>query len=224
MELTASFVELLDGFRPVFTSPSFETFRLLMTGWVLSFRHRYVTDLIVSSDSVGYGHFSDYHRFFSLAAWNIDDLWNCLAILIVKTLIGEDATITLAGDDTLCRKRGLGIFGSGMHHDALAEQYEIRQGHTVPHLSPRDRLAGLIEARQLTQAELSRGSRVPRTTINEILSGRRSISKANAVRLANYFGVSAEEFIAEWLVCLPTRPAASCTRPRCPRCGWHRRG
>jgi HTH-type transcriptional regulator/antitoxin HigA len=79
----------------------------------------------------------------------------------------------------------------------LVEQYEIRQGHTTPELSPRDRLAGLIEARQLTQTELSRASQVPRTTINEILAGRRSISKANALRLANYFGVRAEEFIAE---------------------------
>jgi len=77
------------------------------------------------------------------------------------------------------------------------EQYEIRQGYTVPDLSPRDRLAGLMEARQLTQTELSRNSRVPRTTINEILSGRRSISKANAVRLAKFFGVPTEEFIAE---------------------------
>ena len=79
----------------------------------------------------------------------------------------------------------------------LVEQYEIRQGHTTPELSPRDRLAGLMEARQLTQTELSRVSRVPRTTINEILAGRRSISKANALRLANYFGVPTGDFIAE---------------------------
>jgi HTH-type transcriptional regulator/antitoxin HigA len=79
----------------------------------------------------------------------------------------------------------------------LVEPYEIRQGYTVPDLSPRHRLAGLMEARQLTQAELSRNSRVPRTTIHEILSGRRGISKANAVRLAKFFGVPTEEFIAE---------------------------
>jgi HTH-type transcriptional regulator/antitoxin HigA len=79
----------------------------------------------------------------------------------------------------------------------LVEQYEIRQGHTVPGISPRDRLAGLMEARQLSQAELSRRSQVPRTTINEILSGRRSISKANAVRLSKFFGVPTEDFIAE---------------------------
>jgi HTH-type transcriptional regulator / antitoxin HigA len=79
----------------------------------------------------------------------------------------------------------------------LVEQYEIRQGYTVPRLAPRDRLAQLIDARQLTQTQLSRASQVPRTTINEILAGRRGISKLNALRLANYFGLPADEFIAE---------------------------
>lgn len=79
----------------------------------------------------------------------------------------------------------------------LAEQYETRKGYAVPVLSPRDRLAGLMEARQITQAELSRSSEVPRTTINEILAGRRGISKANALRLAGFFGVPTDEFLAE---------------------------
>ena len=82
----------------------------------------------------------------------------------------------------------------------LVEQYEIRNGYSNPVISPRDRLAGLIEARQLTQTDLSRRSNVPRTTINEILCGKRSISKTNAVRLAEYFGVPIEEFIAGDLV------------------------
>lgn len=119
MELTQTFMVLLDGFRPVFALPSFATFSLLMTGWILSTRHRYVTDLIISSDSVGNGHFSDYHRFFSYATWNICDLWKHLARLLIDHFVGRDAVIILAGDDTLCRKRGLGLFGAGMHHDPL---------------------------------------------------------------------------------------------------------
>ena len=120
MELTNSFEMLLCTFGPVFTEPSFATFRLLMTGWILSPRRRFVTDLIVSSDSVGNGHFSDYHRFFSHAVWDIDHLWKRLASLIITTCVGADGVIVLAGDDTLCRKRGLGIFGTGMHHDPLS--------------------------------------------------------------------------------------------------------
>jgi len=91
-----------------------------MTGWMLSVRHRYVTDLIISSNSVGNGHFSDCHRFFSQAVWNIDHLWRLLAALIINSLVGADAEIILVGDDTLCRKRGLGIFGTGMHHDSMS--------------------------------------------------------------------------------------------------------
>ena len=82
----------------------------------------------------------------------------------------------------------------------LVEQYEVRNGYSDPVISPRDRLAGLIEARQLTQTDLSRRSSVPRTTINEILGGKRSISKTNAVRLAEYFGVPVVDFIARDLV------------------------
>ena len=108
MELTDSFETLLRSFAPVFTTPSFATVRLLMTGWILSTRHRYITDLIVSSDSVGNGHFSDYHRFFSQAAWKIDGLWRLLAKLLVDCLTGKDAVIILSGDDTLCRRRGSG--------------------------------------------------------------------------------------------------------------------
>ena len=119
MELTTTFMALLEMFRPVFTAPSHSTFCLLMSGWILSVRHRYVTDLIISSDSVGNGHFSDYHRFFSQAKWNIDNLWRHLARLLVDQLVGPDAVILLAGDDTLCRKRCLGLFGAGMHHDPL---------------------------------------------------------------------------------------------------------
>src|SRR5690606_6442237 len=79
----------------------------------------------------------------------------------------------------------------------LAGQYEIRRGYSTPEVPPRERLAGLMEARGITQAKLSRESQVPRTTINEVLAGRRSISKANARRLAQFFGVSVDEFISE---------------------------
>jgi hypothetical protein len=118
MEVTGTFVALLGEFRWVFTAPTFNTFVLLMSGWILSVRHRYVTDLIISSDSVGNGHFSDYHRFFSHAAWDIDDLWKLLLQLLLRVVVGE-GRILLAGDDTLCRKRGLNLFGVGMHHDPL---------------------------------------------------------------------------------------------------------
>ena len=78
---------------------------------------------------IGIGHFSDYHRFFSQAVWDIDHLWKLFAQLIVNSLVGADATIVLSGDDTLCRKRGFGIFGNGMHHDALSSSKSKKVCH-----------------------------------------------------------------------------------------------
>jgi hypothetical protein len=43
MELTPSFRLLLQHFRPVFTAPSFRLFVLIVTGWALSCRHRFIT-------------------------------------------------------------------------------------------------------------------------------------------------------------------------------------
>ena len=79
----------------------------------------------------------------------------------------------------------------------LIEQYEIGLGYVTPHLRPRDRLAGLIEARQWTQTELARQSGVPRPIINEILSGKRAISKSAAIAFARCFHVPAEEFLCD---------------------------
>jgi hypothetical protein len=45
------------------------------------------------------------------------------------SMLGYAAAIVLSGDDTLCRKRGLGIFGTGMHHDALSSSKSKKTCH-----------------------------------------------------------------------------------------------
>jgi hypothetical protein len=119
MEVTASFITLLSNFECVFTAPSYLIFLDLISGWVLSHRHRYVTDLIWSSGSTGKGHHSRYHRFFSHAAWELDLLCGVLGRLAVVIFVATGVVIELAVDDTLCRKRGLTVYGAGMHHDPL---------------------------------------------------------------------------------------------------------
>jgi DDE superfamily endonuclease len=118
MEVTVSFVALLQHFIPVFTAPTFQTFVEIMTGWVMSSRHRYVTDIIFSGGNVDNGHWSRFHRFFSHAAWDLEILSLHLAKLVVHVL-APGATLLWAVDDTLCRKRGLTVYGTGMHHDPL---------------------------------------------------------------------------------------------------------
>ena len=118
MELTPSFVALLQHFSPVFTAPTSQTFAWIVTGWLLSHRHRYITEVIFSCGTVGVGHWCRFHRFFSHAVWDLDTLSMYLAKLVV-TILAPGATLLWAVDDTLCRKRGLTLYGAGMHYDPL---------------------------------------------------------------------------------------------------------
>lgn len=118
MQCTESFTFLLSECRCVFTQPTYPIFVALMTGWVLSHRRRFVTDLIWSSGCTRRGHHSRYHRFFSQSAWMLDGLCQVLAKMLVRTF-APTGPIELAVDDTLCRKRGLTVYGAGMHHDPL---------------------------------------------------------------------------------------------------------
>ena len=118
MQLTHSFLDLLQHFAPVFMAPTFQTFLQIASGWLLSQRHRYVTEVIFSGGNVNNGHWSRFHRFFSHAAWDRDVLSLFLAKLVVR-ILAPGATLFWSVDDTLCRKRGLTLYGAGMHHDPL---------------------------------------------------------------------------------------------------------
>jgi len=119
MELCSSFRVLFEQFHPVFTPNCFPLWTTLMTGWVLSHRHRYVSDLIVSSGATRERDWSAFYRFFNRYKWSLDAVCRQVARLVVGVLVPADAVILIAVDDTLCRKRGLGLFGAGMHHDPL---------------------------------------------------------------------------------------------------------
>ena len=118
MGFTRSFADLLQHFSPVFTAPTFQTFTFIITGWILSHRHRSITEVIFSRGNVGHGHWSRLHRFFSHAAWDLDTFSMSLATLVVS-ILAPGATLLWAVDDTLCRKRGLTLYDAGMPYDPL---------------------------------------------------------------------------------------------------------
>jgi hypothetical protein len=125
MQLTPTFLPLLLEFAGDFTRPTHATFVALMTGWLLSHRHRFITELIQSSGSTHQGHHSRYHRFFSHAAWSLDALGCSLARLLIR-VFAPFGLIELAVDDTLCRKRGLTVYGAGMHYDPLLSSRALK--------------------------------------------------------------------------------------------------
>ena len=72
----------------------------------------------MGTSATGNGYWSRFHRFFSHAAWDIDTFSLFLAKSVL-TILAPGATFLWAVDDTLCRKRGLTLYGAGMHYDPL---------------------------------------------------------------------------------------------------------
>jgi hypothetical protein len=123
--LTKNFEALLLSCQGDFTRPSFVLFCAIMSGWTLSTRHRYVTELIYASGNIGNGHWSRFHRFLSHNVWSLDALSMTIASLLIDAFV-PSGVIVLALDDTLCRKRGLNLYGAGMHHDPLLSSKQVK--------------------------------------------------------------------------------------------------
>ncbi len=114
MSLVTSFAFLLQEFAVVMNVRTFENFSTLMAGWVFCQR-RTVTNMIVAAGMAGVKHHSLFHHIFAAAQWSLDEAG--LAVFrVVEPYVGDEVTM-LALDDTLAHKRGLKIFGVGMHHD-----------------------------------------------------------------------------------------------------------
>jgi hypothetical protein len=115
MELVPGFMVLLQGLSATMTAPTFDSFVTVLTGWVFAGR-RTVTRMILAAGPAAWKHFSSYHRLFSAARWSLDAVG--LAVFdLIEPFLGS--VVMLGLDDTLARKRGLKIFGVGMHHDPL---------------------------------------------------------------------------------------------------------
>ena len=116
--IVVSFASLLQSFSRCFTSPSFESFVTLMSGWVLNLRRHTVTETVRAACAVGTKHISSFHRFFSKARWTTDTLGLVLVRAIDRRL-DPDAPLVAPVDDTLGRHTGKEIAAASMHRDPL---------------------------------------------------------------------------------------------------------
>ena len=81
--------------------------------------------------------------------------------------------------------------GEEMYLDALSDlvaSYEDAHYRIVP-ASDADMLRHLMEAKGVTQAELHRDTGLAKSSISEVLSGRKTFSRQMVRRLADYFKV-----------------------------------
>jgi hypothetical protein len=117
--IVASFSGLLQAFSGCFTAPSFASFMLLASGWVLDLRRHTVTEIVRAANAVGLKHVSSFHRFFSRGRWEPDEIGLVLVRLIDRYLLETGAVIVAPLDDTLGRHTGKKIAGASMHRDPL---------------------------------------------------------------------------------------------------------
>lgn len=119
LENASTFFSVLLLCRDCFTTPTFNNFCLLVCGWIMTPGHWAVTACLVVTGISGQIHHSQFHRFFSRAKWNVDDLGKKVCQFIVSHVLSKNVPILLVIDDTLAKKRGVKIFGIGTFIDAV---------------------------------------------------------------------------------------------------------
>lgn len=77
--------------------------------------------------------------------------------------------------------------------DLLAAYEDVHE--PIPPASDADLLRHLMEAKAVTQAEVSRATRLPKSSISEVLAGKKPFSRQMIRKLANYFGVHASVLV-----------------------------
>lgn len=121
MDFVPSFAALLQELNVIMTAPTFQNFLVIAYGWVFA-RRRTVTAMIQAAGAVSTKHHSVFHRFFAAAKWSLDE-FGLATLRLIRPWLGK--TIYLALDDTLARKSGRRMFGTGMHHDPLVSSRKL---------------------------------------------------------------------------------------------------
>jgi HTH-type transcriptional regulator/antitoxin HigA len=78
----------------------------------------------------------------------------------------------------------------------LIERYEDKH-HPIEDVSADEMLAFLIEQKGVSQAEAARGAGIAESTISEVISGKRQLTRKQIERLASYFHVSPAVFLSQ---------------------------
>ncbi|HEX6964041.1 MAG TPA: helix-turn-helix transcriptional regulator [Lacipirellula sp.] len=76
----------------------------------------------------------------------------------------------------------------------LVDDYE-ETVYPTPYVAPARMIEHLMNARGASQAELARGAGISRSTVSEMLKGKRAVSVDNAFRLGAFFHVDPTLFL-----------------------------
>ena len=144
--LPESFISILRQLRPVFTSPSFASFVVLVAGFTHALGGHRITDALRAAGGTATKHYTSYYRFFSHGRWSLDELGFTLFGVIVEALnLGDEVELVL--DDTLARRSGKKVALASMHADPLlksrSRQPFMSYGHVFIVLAVHVRVSSL---------------------------------------------------------------------------------
>ncbi len=115
--LPGSLMELLEGFRPCFTAPTFTTFALLAAGLIARPAGRTVCGMLAGAGLGGVWHHSRAHRFFAAAAWSADAAGLVVLRLAADWLLPAGALVVVAAGDTMFRRAGRKVHAAHWAYD-----------------------------------------------------------------------------------------------------------
>ena len=75
----------------------------------------------------------------------------------------------------------------------IVEKYETEE-HPMRPVSDAEMLRHLVEARRITQSELSKSVHISNSTISDVMTGKRRLTRDHVSALAKFFGVSPAVF------------------------------
>lgn len=116
--LPSSIITVLSDFAPLFSKPAYEKFLRLFEGHILCKGARTITEILKRLSLRENKNFSIYHDFFNKNKWSS---LNGAKILFLKliSLLPENATIEIAIDTTVERRKGSKIKSLNIQRDAI---------------------------------------------------------------------------------------------------------
>ena len=116
-QVPTSLAGLLSLLGPCFTQPTFQTFSMLVVGFVGRIRDCTITGMLQAAGLAGVWHHSHAHDFFATRSWDPDELGVRLLDFLVSAFVEAGAPIRLAIDDTLFGRSGRRVWGAHYLHD-----------------------------------------------------------------------------------------------------------
>jgi hypothetical protein len=117
-QLIPSLAALVEPFRPCFRLEVFQTFQILLAGWIVCIGPHTISEVWQATGLAARRHHDTAYAVFHSASWEWDDLGLVLATLVLAQLI-PGGVVWLVVDDTLCHKRGAKVAFGGIFLDAV---------------------------------------------------------------------------------------------------------